>query len=56
MISMVKAEQQVQRTNVFVVGGIDPTAPTVMGAMVVVVSWSCTVAMGMKNCAHIDFL
>jgi hypothetical protein len=34
---MVKAEQQVQGTNVFVVGGIHPAAPARGGVVVMIV-------------------
>ncbi len=49
-----KSKQQVQGTNVFVVGGIHPTAPAVRGAMVIVVTVVVTVRI--EDCAHDVFL
>ena len=51
-----ESKQQVQRTNVFVVGRIDPTAPAVRRAMVVIVCVVGPVAMGVKYSAHRRFL
>jgi len=42
-----EGKQQIERADVFVVGGIHPTLPTVRGTMVVVmIVVSCTVAVG----------
>jgi hypothetical protein len=52
-----KSKQQIQCANVFVVGGIHPTLPAVRGTVVVVVPVvCCTMAVGIKNCAHKDSL
>jgi len=47
-----KAEQQVQGTDVFVVGGIHPTTPARWCVTVVVV---CMIVM-VENGTHLDFL
>jgi hypothetical protein len=49
-----ESKQQVQGTNVFVVGGIDPAAPAVRGTVVVIVTVDVTV--GIEDCAHDVFL
>ncbi|MNT53639.1 hypothetical protein D3C72_1907310 [compost metagenome] len=50
-------EQQVQRTDVLVVGGVHPAAPA-GGTMVamVVVCVVATVPVIVENCAHCEFL
>jgi hypothetical protein len=47
-----KAEQQVQGTNVFVVGGIHPTTPASRRVTVVVMG----VIVMVENGTHLDFL
>ena len=52
-----ECKQQVQGTNVFVVGGVHPAAPAVWGTVVVVVAVvACGVAVGIEYCAHDVFL
>jgi hypothetical protein len=51
-----KAEQQVQGTDVFVVGGKHPTAPAFGGTVVIVVVVTVGVIVRMENCAHLEFL
>jgi hypothetical protein len=51
-----KAEQQVQSTNVFVVGGIHPTAPARRRTVVVMVIMTVGLIVRMENSAHLDFL
>ena len=49
-----ESEQQVQSTDVFVVGSKYPTLPSVWGTVVVVVAMD--VAVRIENCAHDVFL
>jgi hypothetical protein len=45
-------KQQVQGTDVFVVGGINPALPAMWGTVVVIV----TMSVGIEYCAHDVFL
>jgi hypothetical protein len=51
-----KAKQQVQSTDVFVVGGIHPTAPARRRTVVVMVVMTVGLIVRMENSAHLDFL
>jgi hypothetical protein len=49
-----ESKQQIQSTDVFVVGSKHPTLPTMWGTVVVVVAMD--VAVRIENCAHDVFL
>jgi hypothetical protein len=51
-----KAEQQVQSTDVFVVGSKHPTAPARRRTVVVMVIMTVGLIVRMENSAHLDFL
>jgi hypothetical protein len=47
-----ESKQQVQGTDVFVVGSEHPTTPTLRGVMVIMIVMASHVAVRIDNCAH----